>query len=331
MSEEQKTAVVQVGSRWTWRDYLGALRVRLCIGREHYRVPPGLYAVGQPGPAAPLFASANYRLSFNHLRRALAGMDAWIVVLDTKGINVWCAAGKGTFGTDELVERLAAVDAAQRMEHKTVIVPQLGATGVAAHEVKQRSGFKVVYGPVRATDIPAFLAAGMCATPAMRQVTFPVGERLLVVPVEAVHRLVPAGLVLAGFFLASGLGRHGYRLATEQWPALAVAVVANVVAGILLVPAFLPLLPGRAFAMKGAVVGLATGAALWWWAGYRPVEGLAVLLMSLAACSFLGLEFTGCSTYTSPSGVRREMRWALRMQIGAAAVGLILWLVARFV
>jgi acetyl-CoA decarbonylase/synthase complex subunit gamma len=275
-------------------------------------------------------ASANYKFSFDLLRRALDGVDAWIMVLDTKGINVWCAAGKGTFGTEEVVHRLADVGATGVVDHSTLIVPQLGAPGVSAHEVRQQSGFKVVYGPVRAVDLPAFLRDGMRTTPAMREVTFPLRERLAVVPVEAVQRFVPAVVTMLVLFLAAGVGRHGYRVAVEQWPGLAAAVWANYIAGVALVPAFLPALPGRAFAVKGAEMGLVTGAALWWFGRFGTAEGLAVAVLSVAACSFLGLMFTGCSTYTSPSGVRREMRWALPPQIAAAVAGLALWVAVRF-
>ena len=78
-----------------------------------YRVEPGLYAVGSPTADSPVLVSANYKMSFDRLRSALPGVDAWILVLDTKGINVWCAAGKGTFGTDELVRRIEAARAAR--------------------------------------------------------------------------------------------------------------------------------------------------------------------------------------------------------------------------
>ena len=81
---------------------------------------------------------------------ALAGVDAWILVLDTKGINVWCAAGKGTFGTGELVHRIGSVGLAGIVSHRKIIVPQLGAPGVSWPEVLRRSGFTVEYGPVRA-------------------------------------------------------------------------------------------------------------------------------------------------------------------------------------
>lgn len=322
--------VPRVETRWTWRDRLAALAVRWCIGRGRYAVGPGLYGVGQPAPESPLLVTANYKLSFDHLRRALGGLDAWIVVLDTKGINVWCAAGKGTFGTAELVHRLAEVKAALLVKHATVVLPQLAGPGVAAHEVRKQSGFKVVYGPVRAEDLPAFLRDGLHASGAMRKVTFTLRERLAVVPVEVVQRVIPALLVMLALFLAAGVGRNGYRLDVRQWPGIAIAVWATFFAGVVLVPALLPVLPGRSFAVKGAAVGIVTGAALWWGGTYRVVEGAGVLLLSAAVCSFLGLMFTGCTPYTSPSGVRREMPWALRLQMLGAVVGLMLWFAVRF-
>jgi CO dehydrogenase/acetyl-CoA synthase gamma subunit (corrinoid Fe-S protein) len=98
-------------------------------------------------------------LSFDTPRKELTGLDAWILVLDTKGINVWCAAGKGTFATKELAARIEATGLIKIIDHKKLIVPQLGAPGVSGYKVKKLFGFTVIFGPLRAKDIPAFLAA----------------------------------------------------------------------------------------------------------------------------------------------------------------------------
>jgi len=320
-----------VKTNWTAHDLLGAWAVRWGIGRMRYTVPPGLYAVGAPTPDSPVLVTANYKLSFDHVRRALAGFDAWVLVLDTMGVNVWCAAGKGTFGTDELVGRLKSSAVAKMVGHRKLVVPQLGAPGVSANEVSRRSGFQVIYGPVYARDLPAFLQAGLRATPAMRRVGFSLRERLAVTPIELVHRFMPAMIVLALFVALSGLGRHGYGLEAGLCGWIAMAVVCNMLAGIVLTPALLPWLPGRAFALKGAVTGLALGVALAWLWPFGWLAGVSVGLLSVAACSFLGLMFTGCTPYTSASGVRSEMRWALPAQGALAVVALTGWLAARFV
>jgi len=299
-----------------------------------YSVPPGLYGVGTPSADSPVFVTANYKLSFDHLRRALAGLTGWILVLDTRGINVWCAAGKGTFGTGELVARLAAVRLPEVVRHRRLILPQLGAVGVAAHEVKQQTGFEVAYGPVRAADIPAYLAADYQATAEMRRVRFDLADRLAVAPVEFILGLplmVALALLVA---LTGGLGGGAWAahdILTRGLHAAAL-VLAAFVCAVVLVPALLPWLPGRAFSTKGALLGLAF-TTIAWAAGSLPDPGggplLDVLpwgLMLPAITAFMALNFTGASTYTSLSGVRREMRWALPPILLAGAAGLVAWM-----
>jgi acetyl-CoA decarbonylase/synthase complex subunit gamma len=154
---------------------------------------------------SPVFVSANFKMSCDCLRSALDGRDGWILVLDTKGINVWCAAGKGTFGAGELVGRILDTRLSDLVTPRKLIVPQLGAPGIAAHEVRKATGFTVRYGPVRAIDLPPFLDSGLKASGEMRRVTFPVGDRLALVPVELFMGEV--GLIIAALGGLSGLGQ----------------------------------------------------------------------------------------------------------------------------
>ena len=121
--------------------------IRLGINRSKYRVDPGLYALGNPIVDSPVFVTANYALSFDALRTSIAPIDCYILVLDTKGINVWCAAGKGTFGTEELENRINVTSLDQVVNHRKLILPQLGAPGVAAHEIKTNTGFHIGFHP----------------------------------------------------------------------------------------------------------------------------------------------------------------------------------------
>jgi acetyl-CoA decarbonylase/synthase complex subunit gamma len=283
--------------------------------------------------------TANYKLTFDVLRRELAGQDVLVLVLQTLGINVWCAAGKGTFGTDELCRRLERVGLAGVVSHRRLILPQLGAPGVAAHEVQRRSGFRVVYGPVEARNLPAFLAAGRKATPAMRRKGFPLRERAALVPMELVPGLkygvfVAAVLTLVASLLGPGAGfldnlAHHGALA-------ALAVLLAVLCGAVLTPLLLPWIPGRPFALKGALVSLLIGGPLLLGASalgahstglpWVPLAGLAAVSAALA--SFLAMNFTGSSTYTSLSGVEREMRVAVPAQLSLGVLGLAGWVVS---
>jgi acetyl-CoA decarbonylase/synthase complex subunit gamma len=58
---------------------------------------------------------------------------------------------------------------------------------------------------------------------------------------------------------------------------------------------------------------------------------IAWALVILSAAGYLAMNFTGASTYTSLSGVKKEMRWALPFQIGGGVVGLALWVVSMAV
>jgi len=316
-------------------DRRGTIKARLGVGRMQYRVAPGLYAVGEPGASAPVLVTANYKLSFDALRRELSGRHAWLLVLDTKGINVWCAAGKGTFGTDELVQRIAAVGLDQVVRHRTLILPQLGAPGITAHEVKARSGFRVEYGPVRAADLPAYLDNHHQATAAMRRVQFNITDRAIVVPVEVANGLKPALLLAAAFLVLGGLARDGYAVSRMLGTGLFAAggIMGAFLLGAVVGPLLLPWLPGRAFALKGALLG-AAGVAVWIArAGFGVSMGdwlslSAWGLLVPSITSFVLMNFTGASTFTSLSGVMREMRFAVPLQAVAGILGVGLWVAA---
>src|ERR1035437_796239 len=250
--------IPNVSTQLTWEDYLGAVKVRWGIGRDNYRVTPGLYKIGKPDSQSDVFVSANYKLSFDVLRQNLASLNAWILVIDTKGVNVWCAAGKGIFGTDNLVRSIKKASLDHIVKHRRIIVPQLGATGVAAHLVKEQTGFRVIYGPVRAKDIKAFIEAGYKATPEMRKVTFTFFDRAKLIPVDLMYgkyRLLIAALIL---FILSGLDRNGF-LFGKMWTT-SLFPISNLmgayIAGIVFAPILLPMIPFRAFALKGAFWGL---------------------------------------------------------------------------
>jgi hypothetical protein len=329
--------VPRVSSVLTFKDNLGAVKVRFGIGRMHYTVDPGLYALGNPGPDDPVFVSANYKLSFDWLRESLPERDGWILVLDTKGINVWCAAGKGTFGTEELLQRIASSSLEKIVNHRTLILPQLSGPGVAAFEVKKRSGFKVVYGPVLAADLPAFLDAELEAIPAMRIKTFTIGERLVLVPIELLGAIKIGILVLVAMFVISlALTGVSIVLALHYTYNATLALLLGTLAGAFLTPLLLPWLPGRSFSVKGLFPGLAGAAVflLLLWHGQTGKEALEIyawLPSILVVSTYLAMNFTGCSTFTSLSGVRKEMRWAVPFQIAGAVCGLVLWFSSFFI
>lgn len=324
-------AIPQVSTGLTFNDTLGSWKARWGIGRMNYKINPGLYCVGKPDSTSPVLVTANYKMSFDTLRKELAGIDAWILVLDTKGINVWCAAGKGTFGTEELLERIARVKLPQVVSHRTIILPQLGAPGVSAHEVRRHSGFKVIYGPVRAEDVREFLNSGMKATSDMRTVKFTFYNRLVLTPMELVGSLKASLIVFGILFILNQLGIGPFGIIDLY------AYIGSLFIGCVLTPILLPWIPGKAFAWKGWLLGILWAIAvnlLNGWPndpGYGWLRALAYILVLPPVSAFFAMNFTGASTYTSLSGVIKEMKIAIPSMIISAGSGIILIFINSFV
>ena len=323
------TGIPSVSTDLTVNDFFGSFKARWGIGRMDYKVAPGIYKVNNPNASSAVLVSANYRLTFDTLRKNLSGFDCWLLILDTKGINVWCAAGEGTFGTDELVYRIEETALTELVSHRKLILPQLGASGVCAYEVAKRTGFSVIYGPVRAADIKAFVTDGYKATKEMRSVKFTFYDRLVLTPMEiagAAKTVLPS---LGVLFIINLFAKRQFGIVD-----VTLYLGANLT-GAFITPILLPFIPGKAFSFKGWLSGLCwTAFALWlfgWQSpGYRLIAaGYGLLLPALSA--FLAMNFTGASTYTSPSGVLREMKIALPFIIGSALVGVVLILIKSFI
>jgi hypothetical protein len=316
-------------------DLAGSIRARLGISRDRYRVAPGLYSVGKPGADSPVLVTSNYKLSFDSLRQELTSVDAWILVLDTRGVNVWCAAGKKTFSTEEVIRQVNRVGLDGVVSHRELILPQLGAPGVSSRAVKKGCGFKVTWGPIRAKDLQEFLNNGCKAETKMRQLTFTIAERIVLIPVELSLILKPSLVILLAFFLLSGINQNIFSLSAAWFRGLngAVAYLLGILAGAVFVPILLPWLPMRQFYIKGILTGLVGGLFVFLFlvTDISLLESLTLVLLTTAVSSYAAMNFTGATPFTSPSGVEKEMRQGIPIQIIAVATAIIAWVAAPFV
>jgi len=294
------TKITPAASLLTFNDRFDHFLARWGYRRAYHRVEPGLYSLGKPTPESPVFVTANYTLSFDALRSNLKGMDCYILVLDTNGINVWCAAGKGTFGTEELMNRIKVTGLENVVSHRKVILPQLGAAGVSAFSLKEWCGWNVEYGPVRAVDLPEYLKTHK-ATQDMRHVHFTLWDRIQLIPVELVSAFLIMAVAAVVLFFAMGL-------------TASLAVIAAVLGGTVLFPMLLPYIPVRDFSAKGLILGLIVALPFAYFMFTKTgdlwpntLAALGYLLAMPPVTAYLALNFTGCSTFTSRTGVRKEI------------------------
>jgi ubiquinone/menaquinone biosynthesis C-methylase UbiE len=148
------------------------------------KVRTGLYAIGNPNVSSPVLVTGNFDLTVRRLVCAIDGkVDVWLLVADSAGINVWCAAGGGYFTAEKVIAAVRSSHLSEVVNHHALILPQLCANGVDGWRIRKEIGWGVHWGPVRAADIPAFLAGKRKKSDAMRWVKFPLEDRLEMVTV----------------------------------------------------------------------------------------------------------------------------------------------------
>ncbi len=316
------------------RDTVDNLVVRLGYGRYDYKITPGLYCVGNPTSESPVIVTANYKLTFDMVRKELGNMNAWLLIVDTRGINVWCAAGKGLFSTEEIAFSVIHSRLAEIVSHKELILPQLGATGVAAHKIQKACGFTAIYGPVWAQDLPAFIQAGNTATQEMRTVTFTLKQRAELIPVELFTLGKTLTVIVALALLLSGIGSDIYSLSAAWTRGLAFicATLLGLIAGGAMVPLLLPKLPWHFFAPKGALVGSGFGlpGGTFLFFNSRPLGVHGLLDLDHRSSVLHGDELYRFHAVHFTDRSRKEMRRFIPIQGIAASVSIIIWLAAPF-
>jgi len=327
--------VRRVSTTLTSMDKLDGCKARWGINRYNYKISPGIYAVGNPDDKAPVLVTANYKLTFDHLRRQLKELNLWILVIDTKGINVWCAAGKGTFGNYELLKVLNKVKLKEIISHNTLILPQLGAPGVSAQAIK-KAGFEVVYGPVRAEDIREYLNNRLVKTESMREVEFKFRDRLILTPMEFIPDLKYALPFLPILFIFNLFvrGNIGIIKITEITLINYLPLFISLIIGSVLVPILLPYIPFRAFALKGLSLGVIWSLIFLKYLNLFLIQNnilvkTSYILFMLFISSYTALQFTGSSTYTSFSGTTKETVYSIIAGALFCSIGIVLLIIYK--
>lgn len=284
------------------RDYLWNMGVRCGINRDQYKIPTGLYQFGSPTKASKVIVTGNYKLTFDYLRRYLK-KDYWVIVIDTDGINVWCAAGKGRFGTAEVIRMIQSVE--WPTNHNEVILPQLSGPGVQSHLVTKHTGKRVLFGPIRIEDMDSYIETGI--TPEMREVRFDLKDRLILVPNE----LTISFKYLLVIFLVSLIPVVPIEL-------FLIFLTASLIGNVLFTM-MLPVLPFKMFFKNGLLLSLLLLPFI-----KMNLLSIGMVIFGMLYTGFIAMNFTGSTTYTSLSGVNEEMNVAIPFILKGSVLGIIL-------
>lgn len=314
------------------------MKARLGINRDQYAVPAGIYAIGYPDENSPVLVTANYKLTVDKLRMELSGLNLWILIIDTKGVNVWCAAGKGTFSTEEIIYRIKKCKLKKLINHNKLILPQLSAPGVSAYQITKFTGFNVTYGPVCAKDIKEFLVNGYKATAEMRKVNFRLLDRITVSPIESIMTIKYLPFIFMFFILIQFLSNssEGLIQVLESGLLNTAAYAIGIIIGTILFPMFLPMLPFRMFSMKALPLGLIWSSVVIKYSSVFHFSNsilisISNLLLLTSIISYLAMNFTGSTTFTSLSGVKKETLFTVPAIGVASLVAITLMIVQKFI
>ena len=275
-----------------WVEILGNIFSYFTLTFQGVPIKTGLYSLGNPSKDSPLLVTANYLSTFTAVRKHLRGLDCYLLVIDTRGINVWCAAGEGNFSAEEIHNSLRATRAGDIVETRTLILPKLSANGVRYRDVKRLTRWNAVFGPVYARDIPEYLNNNLVKTEPMKRVDFGFLERLRVAPPFAFFCAFLAALPLVVF----------HHLYSPMIPLI-------VLAAAFVFPVAFYILPTDYFFKKGITLGLvgAACAALFLWnAGAPPKEMLQWALIIVGLTTFIAMDFSGMSPVSNYSRIKQE-------------------------
>jgi len=243
-------------------------------------VEPGLRQIGAPDKNAPVFITCNFHLTVRRVEKALTGIDAWLLVVPSNGINVWCAACGGELTTQSVSGAVKISRIANKVSHRRLVLPQFSAPGINIRQLKQETGFNSAFGPAYAKDIRKFLKMNGEKTSDMCLAKYPLSFRL--------EMLLSMNALIWAFIAAFSL------MINPGW--LFVFSLLFWGAGIVLYAGY-PWIPGNSGWLKGLglsiliILGTGTGTILSGHGEWHTHWGW--MLASVIICFWLGFDLRG--------------------------------------
>lgn len=307
--------------RVTWLDYLKLLVSWIFAFKRTYVVEPGLYYLGSEFDAdAPLLVTSNYRMTVVLVARKARQANARLLVVDTDGINVWCAAGKGAFSNRAILQQLERYDRRLLTQAKwlRLVLPKFALAGVDFTALRDHK-IRPIIGPLYAKDLPAYLQGSRLEDCDNDRVVFGLQSRIFTW-LPGLVQAVGYGVSIVVVMTIVG------RIWSVSAPLGLITLLAAVATAY---PLLFPWLPGKRFAVKGIslafLMTLALGALAG--SGWLALDMLpAAIAFAFAGAIFIGLAYTGNSAVSNYSRVRKEIARFLPLNVLLFALSLVLFI-----
>ncbi|MFB3818785.1 MAG: acetyl-CoA decarbonylase/synthase complex subunit gamma [Candidatus Methylomirabilales bacterium] len=122
------------------------------------QVEPKVYAVGDPGPTAPVLVTTNFSLTYFLVSGEIenSGVSAHLGIMECEGMSVLTAWAAGKFSGAKVAAFIKTSGLAERVRTRRLIIP--GYVAQISGELEENlPGWEVVVGPQEAADLGPFL------------------------------------------------------------------------------------------------------------------------------------------------------------------------------
>jgi acetyl-CoA decarbonylase/synthase complex subunit gamma len=287
-SENIQNTIEPLPVYFNLKDYGKALISWIFLFMRVFTIKPGLYYIGEMDENAPLLVTANNFLTVFLLARRLSDKKVRLLIIDTKGINVWCSAGEGSFSSKDIIEKATNCGLLTEKGKVSMILPKLSFAGVKLEELRKH-GINPIIGPLYAKDVPAFLGQDKLENQIYERVHFGLQSRAFTA--------LPTAIQFFYYFLGVYVITLGYAPPDVIWIATGLAFI---------YPLLFPWLPGKYFSVKGIYLALLVAIVSTYF-HYDSVKVQLLLIFFLFATSiFIGLSYTGNSAVSNYTSVRKE-------------------------
>jgi len=119
-------------------------------------VEPGLYAIGDAGPASPVYCTTNFSLTYFLVEGEVEAtrIPSYIIAVDTGGISVLTAYADNKFTAEKITGAIKELNLEEKVRHRKIVIP--GAVAVLKGRLEDESGWEAIVGPREASGIPKF-------------------------------------------------------------------------------------------------------------------------------------------------------------------------------
>jgi len=125
--------------------------------RKPVAVEPGLRVIGSPDESSPVMFTTNFALTYYTVASDIesAGLDSYLLVVDSEGIAVDCAVAGRKLTADKVAEALKEAKMEEKVKHRRLIIP--GKAARLSGEIEEACGWEIMVGPRDSSDIPKYL------------------------------------------------------------------------------------------------------------------------------------------------------------------------------